>query len=172
MSSGVPRYHYIMWWYDLRQILSLLDQISATRIAMTHLLSCRESQQNPFNQSIPKKTGYLNHGYNHNSHFEGISSCSMDLHFSEQLRKWSLWYVKQRYITKNKAIEAKELLEWPLEEIVPKQYHQFWLLFSKGCSRSTSSTSSRYWTWGTPEEERDTNLGNPLLNVKSGIGDT
>jgi len=31
----------------------------------------------------------------------------------------------------NKAIEAKDLKESPLEEIVPKQYHEFLPLFSK-----------------------------------------
>jgi hypothetical protein len=31
----------------------------------------------------------------------------------------------------NKAIEAKELKEKPLEEVIPKQYHEFLPLFSK-----------------------------------------
>jgi len=31
----------------------------------------------------------------------------------------------------NKAIEAKDLEEWPLEEIVPKQYHEFQSLFNE-----------------------------------------
>jgi hypothetical protein len=31
----------------------------------------------------------------------------------------------------SKAIEGKDLMEQPLEEIVPKQYHEFLSLFSK-----------------------------------------
>jgi len=31
----------------------------------------------------------------------------------------------------NKATEAKDLKEWPLEEIIPVQYHEFLSLFSK-----------------------------------------
>jgi hypothetical protein len=31
----------------------------------------------------------------------------------------------------NKAIEAKDLKETPLEEVIPKQYHEFLPLFSK-----------------------------------------
>jgi hypothetical protein len=55
----------------------------------------------------------------------------MELHFSLRFKKGKLTIFKVSYYKINNAIEAKDRKEHPLEEIVPKQYHEFPELFSK-----------------------------------------
>jgi len=54
----------------------------------------------------------------------------MNLRSSEQLRKELLNVFKASLYDINKAIEARDLKEPPLEEIVPVQYHEFLPLFN------------------------------------------
>jgi len=50
--------------------------------------------------------------------------------FFRTVRKGRLTVFKALEYDINKAIEAKDLKERPLEEIVPKQYHEFLPLFN------------------------------------------
>jgi len=51
--------------------------------------------------------------------------------FFREVKKGKLKIFKASLYDINKAIEAKDLKERPLEEIIPKQYHEFLPLFSK-----------------------------------------
>jgi len=51
--------------------------------------------------------------------------------FFRLVRKRRLMIFKASLYDVNKAIEATDLKEHPMEEIVPKQYHEFLPLFSK-----------------------------------------
>jgi len=51
--------------------------------------------------------------------------------FFRTIRTGKLPILKASLYDINKAIEAKDLKECPLEEIVPEQYHEFLLLFTK-----------------------------------------
>jgi hypothetical protein len=53
------------------------------------------------------------------------------LSFFRTVKKGKLTIFKASLYDINKAIEAKDLKERPLEEIIPKQYHEFLPLFSK-----------------------------------------
>jgi len=51
--------------------------------------------------------------------------------FFQTVKKGRLTVFKESLYDSNQAIEAKDLKERPLEEIVPEQYHEFLSLFSK-----------------------------------------
>jgi hypothetical protein len=51
--------------------------------------------------------------------------------FFRTVKKGKLTLFKASLYDINKAIEAKDLKERPLEEIIPKQYHEFLPLFNK-----------------------------------------
>jgi hypothetical protein len=51
--------------------------------------------------------------------------------FFRTVKKGKLMIFKASLYDINKAIEVKDLKERPLEEIVPKQYHEFLPLFNK-----------------------------------------
>jgi hypothetical protein len=50
--------------------------------------------------------------------------------FFRTVKKGRLTVFKASLYDINKAIEAKDLKERPLEEIIPEQYHEFLLLFN------------------------------------------
>ena len=51
--------------------------------------------------------------------------------FFRMVKKGKLTVFKASLYDINKAIKAKDLKEYPLEEIVPEQYHEFLPLFNK-----------------------------------------
>jgi hypothetical protein len=51
--------------------------------------------------------------------------------FFRTVKKGKLTLFKASLYDINKAIEAKDLKEWPLEDIIPEQYHEFLPLFIK-----------------------------------------
>jgi hypothetical protein len=57
--------------------------------------------------------------------------------FFRTVRKGRLMVFKASLYDINKAIEAKDLKERPLEDIVPEQYHEFLPLFNKVTSATT-----------------------------------
>jgi len=65
------------------------------------------------------------------SHFQGNIIMLNGSSFFRTVKKGKLTIFKASLYDINKAIEAKDLKERPLEEIVPKLYHEFLPLFSK-----------------------------------------
>ena len=63
--------------------------------------------------------------------FEGNIVMLNGASFFHTVKKGKLKVFKASLYDINKAIEAKDLEEHPLEEIVPEQYHEFLPLFNK-----------------------------------------